>query len=126
MRLVTYHRGECLRLAAVVGNMAVDLNLSYGRKLEDQCAGMAWTRADEEMPPDMISFLNLGQVAMDRANEIVEAYADPALQEEALERGWAQRLDSIRLAAPVPVPGRIIVGRTQLSRPHQGITGRRA
>jgi 2-keto-4-pentenoate hydratase/2-oxohepta-3-ene-1,7-dioic acid hydratase in catechol pathway len=78
MRLVSYHSGRGLRVAAVRGQEYVDLH-----------------DADAEIPTAMNEFLAGGQKLRDRA---VSAAA----------RGKGMARDSVRLVAPVPAPQKIL------------------
>ncbi len=78
MRLVTYDSEKGLRVAAVRGQEIVDLQ-----------------DADPELPLAMIDFLAGGQPLRDRAVR-------------AIERGQGMPRESIRLAAPVPAPQKIL------------------
>ncbi len=84
MRLVTYLRDGAQRLGALVvrdgADVVVDLNLAAG------------------LPSDMLAFLAGGEANMEQARQ---ALADPPA--EALVS-----LGAVRLAAPVPRPGKII------------------
>jgi 2-keto-4-pentenoate hydratase/2-oxohepta-3-ene-1,7-dioic acid hydratase in catechol pathway len=79
MRLVTFRSGDgTARLGAIVGDAVVDLAASSGG----------------ELPTDMVSLIEAGPVALERAHALLEG--DPP----------RIGLSSVTLLAPIPRPGR--------------------
>jgi acylpyruvate hydrolase len=90
MKLVSYRHDGHVRIGAVVDGVVVHLNALLG--------------ADEQIPDNMVEFLERADDAMDAAWRAVGRYlrARPAAAETALA--------SCDLLSPVPRPGKILMG----------------
>lgn len=87
MRLLTYERDAVARLGLLIDGRIVD----------------AWD-ADASLPNDMLSFIEQGAPALERARRVIESMSDRA----ALE-GASIALDGAHVLAPIPRPARNIV-----------------
>ena len=90
MRLVSFKSSGVVRIGAVVGDAVVHLN--------------ALLPGAERIPDDMTAFLTAGEPAMAAARKAVEAFK----RGEGRNAGVA--LKDADLQAPVPRPGKILMG----------------
>lgn len=90
MRLVSYKAGGSVRIGAVVDDNVVHLN--------------ALLLKAEQIPDDMTAFLMAGDVAMQAARKAVETFRRDAKPDAAIA------LKDADLQAPVPRPGKILMG----------------
>ncbi len=105
------------RLGAVVSigtyaGWVVDLNRALAIKLAYDDVGAPEVEANSLVPSDMLSFLRLGptalkaaKMALDFAIETLDCYNAP----DFLRAGAVEPADHVRLCAPIPRPGKIIV-----------------
>ena len=98
MKLVTFEKGEGLRLGAVVGGYVLDLNAA----LKGSAAG---TDIDMLSLLELEDGLKLAQGAVDEAAKLVEEGGDGALRAE----GALHALDEVEVQAPIPRPRKNIV-----------------
>jgi acylpyruvate hydrolase len=90
MRLVSYKSGGSVRIGAVVDDKVVHLN--------------ALLSGPEQIPDDMTAFLMAGDAAMQTARKAVEMFRRGGKPDAAIA------LDDADLQAPVPRPGKILMG----------------
>lgn len=90
MRLVSFRTGGPIRIGAVVGDKVVPLN--------------AVLPPTEQVPDDMTAFLMAGDVAMAAARKAVDLYEHGKAKDAAIA------LKDADLQAPVPRPGKILMG----------------
>jgi 2-keto-4-pentenoate hydratase/2-oxohepta-3-ene-1,7-dioic acid hydratase in catechol pathway len=110
MRLVTYtHRGTT-RLGALRGDSElVDLNRACALQRAERGGERGRTLADFLVPPDMRSFLEAGDAALDAARSAVAHVQEVAPpQARALGILFSSDEPGLRLEAPVPRPGKVL------------------
>jgi 2-keto-4-pentenoate hydratase/2-oxohepta-3-ene-1,7-dioic acid hydratase in catechol pathway len=99
------------RLGLVVGGWVVDASLAYASLLSRRGVPQPADRAELELPPDMLRFLQGGEPAWAALSAVyAELPAPEAVGALKGARGEsiAFALDGLRLRAPVPRPGKII------------------
>lgn len=72
MRVGSFEVGGRQRLAAFENERAIDLNAAYGLLLIDKGVAQAGTKADFELPNDLISFIERQEISMPAAREALE------------------------------------------------------
>ena len=112
MKLVSYHYGEQRRIGAAFGDWLVDLNRAYRETLKKEVPARAVELANCWVPGDMTRFLEGGDEAWraaETAMGFVEAQCAAPDGLERLRRGGVLRpFREIRVAIPVPRPGKVI------------------
>jgi acylpyruvate hydrolase len=109
MRLVSFYMGTEIRLGALLRDRIIDLNLAHGAYLAQKKGRFVFERALQEMPPDMVSFLELGDSGHDRVRDILDQIESARELRDPLGRRISYPEKTVRLAAPVPRPPKIIV-----------------
>ena len=107
MKLVTYtFASDVRRLGAVTENGVVDLSAALARlTAKRDSADNARRYAQAALPPDMLSFLQLGKPAMDEARRVLDA--DLAGTESLDGDPILYRQKDVTLLAPLPRPASI-------------------
>jgi hypothetical protein len=95
MKLVSYKIGGSVRIGAVVDDKVLPLN--------------ALLPAAEQIPDDMTAFLMAGDAAMQAARKAVETFRRGGKPDAAIA------LKDADLQAPVPRPGKILMGGATIS-----------
>ena len=90
MKLVSYKAGGAVKIGAVVDDKVIPINALLG--------------ASEQIPDDMVAFLTAGDTAMRSARKAVEAFQRGEGKAAAIPLAQAD------LQAPVPRPGKILMG----------------
>ncbi|MBN9409033.1 MAG: fumarylacetoacetate hydrolase family protein [Burkholderiales bacterium] len=90
MKLVSYKAEGAIRLGAVVGQKVIRLN--------------EYLPAADRLPDDMVQFLQGGEATLQRARAAVDRYVTTAGSGPAIDLADAD------LQAPVPRPGKIMMG----------------
>jgi 2-keto-4-pentenoate hydratase/2-oxohepta-3-ene-1,7-dioic acid hydratase in catechol pathway len=114
MRLVSFETDSVLgpvrRIGAVLGSeltddsRIVDLNHAYGSILRDE-GDPRWREiADASLPTDMLSFLEGGQPAMERARRALDRTGAGDMETDVDGRRLVFPRNEVRLLAPVPRP----------------------
>lgn len=102
MRLVSFSAGAGARLGVLVNGTVVDLREAYAQL----GAPLAASRGIQELPLDMVAFLNLGEAGMNAARLVERAARDrdPRLNNPQV----CFNEGGVKLLAPVPVPTKIV------------------
>lgn len=113
MKLVTYRGPEGSRVGVLSpgGKQILDLKRGVACDLTEKGAPKPEAQADLWVGCTMIDFLNGGEIGMDMARSALDRYGKKADQGTALGPNGEQLsypLDSVKLMAPVPKPGKII------------------
>ena len=118
MKLVTFERNGSRSAGALVQNRVVHLSAAYAAYLAARPSSPDHLPS---LPDSMIDLLGLGDAGMAAARQAVEfAVSSGAGAEGLAGEPLSVPLDLVRLAAPIPRPGKIIcIGLTP------GITPRR-
>jgi 2-keto-4-pentenoate hydratase/2-oxohepta-3-ene-1,7-dioic acid hydratase in catechol pathway len=109
MRLVTFYNGYAPRLGALVNDVVVDLQAAYILQQfgSDALPSLAQLQlAQAQLPSDALAFIDLGEPAMARARQLVEAYEAQADTPEV--RQYTYKQADVRLLPPILRPGKII------------------
>lgn len=110
MKFVTFEvqtvLGRFSRLGILVGNRVLDLNAAYARFLFEQGEAQPQRLSAVVLPPDMRSFLEMGNRAMVAAREVMEAYGAnlDSLPESLTGGKLAFSLEEVILKTPLPEP----------------------
>lgn len=113
MRLLTFHTEYGLRLGALMegDEFVLDLNRACEVHHADLGHGKPRAMADAFCPTSMVEFLRGGDEAMDEARRLLAAFTShiesPRARKEVTERRIVLPRRHVRLAAPVPRPGKI-------------------
>jgi len=108
MKLLTYTVGKVSRIGALSGECVVDLNYAYAEYLKGAKGEKAVKKlADERMPPNMISFLDMGDRALAAAKSALDYVRKLEKEGKTVALRKAKIIcdvDSVRLEAPIPRP----------------------
>ena len=108
MKLLTFEKGDKVRLGILVDERVVDLNASYAKLLLSPQGGEAEGIAD--LPSDMRAFLEAGDSAM-AAARLVEEWAPHFLKYHSQDV-VSHPLEEVRVRAPIQNPRKMIfIGR---------------
>lgn len=107
MRLATMSVNGDKRIAAVIGEKYIDVNLAAKLYLENQGKLRASQLANAQVPADMVGFLQGGEESMELAKESVEFVEKTAFSKEIRNKLFYENAH-VKLEAPVQKPGKII------------------
>ena len=111
MKLATFRTEYGERLGAVMNDHVLDLHLACELYYAERGHGKPRAMAHALCPPAMVEFLQGGDEAMDLARTLVSEFPNhagtPRVMKELSERRIIVPLAGLRLAAPVPRPGKI-------------------
>jgi 2-keto-4-pentenoate hydratase/2-oxohepta-3-ene-1,7-dioic acid hydratase in catechol pathway len=102
MRLVSFRRGNEIRLGAELDNGIVDLTETHAALLGERGVpeADAVVQAEDAVPPDIVAFLERGEAALQAARQTLEfAAGNPQL---------ALPASDVELLPPVPRPPKIV------------------
>lgn len=101
MKLLTFGAGDALSIGALMGEYVVDLNAAFNEHI-----GGAYDSVQEDFCFDMLSFLETGVSGMTEAKKVLmEAGKLKGDDMRALcKKGVLNRLDEVRVNAPIPRP----------------------
>ena len=112
MKLVTFHTEYGERIGAVMNDHILDLHKACELYYAEQGHGKPHAMAQALCPPSMVEFLRGGEEAMELARTLVSKFPDyistPRVMKDLAERRIILRPTGLRLAAPVPRPGKIL------------------
>ncbi|WP_108021697.1 fumarylacetoacetate hydrolase family protein [Melghirimyces profundicolus] len=105
MRLVTFHEGEGHRLGCLDGDRVIDLNRACRAWLKAEGNPRSEALADAWVPKEITPFLQGGEESLKQAEKAVEYVREHG---DRLPPGTVHSREAVRLAAPVPAPGKIL------------------
>jgi len=116
MKLVTFGARGRSMVGVWEDDWVIDLTRAGRRHLEQRGVSRAAARVRGLLPPEMTALLEGGDETLDLAREIVESLRpmldDPEGTRGLQEAGIVWQIEEVRLAPPVPSPGKILcVGR---------------
>jgi 2-keto-4-pentenoate hydratase/2-oxohepta-3-ene-1,7-dioic acid hydratase in catechol pathway len=106
VKLVTFEVADSpvTRVGAIFESSVVDLTLAREAILEQLMGWPDRTRAEPELPPDMLAFLRRGAPALDAARTVLERVAADSLPHEVRGSRLRFELEEVQLRAPLPRP----------------------
>ncbi|MGD8191462.1 fumarylacetoacetate hydrolase family protein [Brevibacillus ginsengisoli] len=105
MKLVSFQADGFIRIGCHLDGQVIDLNYAYQSLLEAQGVIRAKQIADAYIPPDMVGFLQGGEVSLALAKEAVEFVRSHS---GALKYKVVHSAADVRMEAPVLQPGKMI------------------
>ncbi len=112
MKLVTFSTEYGDRLGAVMDDHVLDLHKACELYYAERGHGKPRVMARTLCPPFMAEFLQGGEEALELARTLVSEFPDyistPRVMKDLAERRIIVRRKGLRLAAPVPRPGKIL------------------
>ena len=112
MHLVTFHTEYGTRIGAVINEHVLDLQMACELYYAERGHGKPHVLARALFPTSMVDFLQGGNEAMDLARTLAADFLDymgtPRVRKDLIERRIVAPLKGLRLAAPVPRPGKIL------------------
>lgn len=108
MRLVTFETQGMTRLGAEHRDGIVDLNRAHALRLATRQAGTVQARADMEVPPDMLRFLEAGPAALARAREALQLADEVCRAGGPTTAALVLPSSAVRLRAPILNPRKLV------------------
>jgi len=117
MKLVTFQINGEERLGAWIDDSVFDLNACYSlyltgvarekvREISPEALLKMEEKTCKEMPTNMVSFLKMGDQAMQRARKVLQRIAEFSAKD--LPECSIHKLEDVSLKAPIPWPGKIL------------------
>ncbi|MGQ9608902.1 MAG: fumarylacetoacetate hydrolase family protein [bacterium] len=113
MKLVTYQIDGQKRLGAYADQNIFDLNTCYAlyimgakSQINQEDLNKMKEKVKDEMPTDMIGFLQLGDQAVFRAEKVLKRMADFSVSN--IPKGAVFSMNEVQICAPIPKPGKIL------------------
>ncbi|GAB7386993.1 hypothetical protein BSNK01_08290 [Bacillaceae bacterium] len=107
MKLVTFVFNGLERVGALAADRVIDLNAGCAALLAEKGEPSPYLLAQALVPPEMNSFLQRGEDALNRAREVV-AFAGDGEKSGPNGEKIVYPLGEVKLKAPVPRPGKIV------------------
>lgn len=112
MKLVTFRTEYGERVGAILGDHVLDLNKACESYYRERGHGRPQAIADASCPPRMIEFLQGGEESLGLARTLLAEFGGRTRTRDGLRDLEARRtvlgLEGLRLAAPVPLPGKLL------------------
>jgi acylpyruvate hydrolase len=112
MKLVTFQAEYGERLGAVMDDHILDLHMACELYYAERGHGKPRVMAQALCPPSMVEFLGGGDEALDLARHLLAEFREyistPRVKQDFAERRIIVQRRGLRLAAPVPRPGKIL------------------
>lgn len=112
MRLVTFQTEYGPRIGTVINEHVLDLQLACELHYGERGHGKPHVIAQAFFPASMVDFLQGGDEAINLARTLATEFLDyastPRVMRDLAERRAVVRLKDLRLAAPIPRPGKIL------------------
>ncbi len=113
MKLVTFQINGEERLGVSVDQNIFDLNTCYAlyimgakSQIKREDLEQMKEKVKDEMPSNMIGFLQLGDQAIARAEKVLKRMAD--FSASNIPKGAVFNINDIQICAPIPKPGKIL------------------
>lgn len=113
MKLVTFQTDGQERLGACVDQNVFDLNTCYAlyimgakSQINQEDLEQMKEKVKNEMPSNMIGFLQLGDQAIARAEKVLKRMAD--FSASNIPKSAVYNINDIQILAPIPKPGKIL------------------
>lgn len=106
MKLVSFHAQGAIRAGCIHQDQVIDLNLACRRMLESQGKLRAVQIAEAQVPADMTELLQGGEDSLAMAREAAEFALQHGNSDSEPKMVYSR--SEVKLAAPVPKPGKII------------------